>query len=72
MAAASDSPPASCVLGRARVDRVAVVDLDAGGSVVDRIELAEAELPEFVRAREAESPETEPRGPGTRDSYSFP
>lgn len=68
MAAASDSPPASCVLGRAGADRVAVVDLDAGGSVVDRTELAEAELPEFVRAREAESPETEPRGPGTRDS----
>src|SRR5699024_7152136 len=72
MAAASDSPPASCVLGRAGADRVAVVDLDAGGSVVERTDLAEAELPEFVRAREAESPETEPRGSGTRESGRTP
>src|SRR5699024_435788 len=67
MAAASDSPPASCVLGRAGADRVAVVDLDAGGSVVERTELAEAQLPEFVRAREAES-----RGSGTRESGRTP
>src|SRR5699024_8964831 len=68
MAAASDSPPASCVLGRAGADRVAVVDLDAGGSVVERTELAEAQLPEFVRARETESREAESRGSGTRES----
>src|SRR5699024_6406393 len=52
----------------ARADLWAVVELDAGGTEVDSTELAEAELPEFVRAREAESTETEPRGPGTRDS----
>ena len=67
MAAASDSPPASCVLGRAGADRVAVVDLDAGGSVVERTELAEAQLPEFVRARETES-----RGSGTREPGRTP
>src|SRR5699024_1937230 len=67
MAAASDSPPASCVLGRAGADRVAVVDLDAGGSVVERTELPEAQLPEFVRAREAES-----RGSGARGAGRTP
>src|SRR5699024_10285995 len=68
MGAASGSPPASRVLGRAGDDRVAVVDLDAGGSVVGRTELAEAQLPEFVRAREAESRESGARESGARES----
>src|SRR5699024_5654979 len=72
MAAASDSPPASRVLGRAGDDRVAVVDLDAGGSVVGRTELAEAQLPEFVRAREAESRESGARESGARESSREP
>src|SRR5699024_12417380 len=55
-------------LGRAAPARVPVAALDAGGPVVDRTERAEAERPEFARAGDAESPETEPRGPGTRDS----
>ena len=71
MPAASVPAPASCVLGRAGDDRVAVVDLDDGGSVVARTEIAEAQLPEFVRAREfesreIESRETESRGSGAR------
>src|SRR5699024_5574745 len=66
MAAASDSPPASCVLGRARADGGAVVGRAAGGAGVDPPELAGAERPEFVRAREAEPPGIGPRGPGTR------
>lgn len=53
MSTAPDPSPAACVLGRIEGTRVAVVDLDRAGSVLHRIDLAEAALPEFVRARES-------------------
>lgn len=48
----STSTPAWCVLGRAERGRVVAVDLDRDGAEINRVELAEADLPEFVRSRE--------------------
>ncbi|WP_432790241.1 bifunctional 3'-5' exonuclease/DNA polymerase [Brevibacterium sp. K11IcPPYGO002] len=52
-----DRLPAACVLGTLPGDgfegpRIGVVDLDARGAEIGRIDLAEAALPKFVRDRE--------------------
>lgn len=57
MTVASDQLPAACVLGTVpgtglEGARIGIVDLDATGAQIGRIELAEAALPEFVRDRE--------------------
>ncbi|MEY9257808.1 DNA polymerase-1 [Brevibacterium epidermidis] len=57
MTSAPAQRPAACVLGAVpgtgfEGQRIGIVDLDSAGQKIGRIDLAEADLPEFVRDRE--------------------
>ncbi|MCU4296787.1 bifunctional 3'-5' exonuclease/DNA polymerase [Brevibacterium permense] len=57
MTSAPAQRPAACVLGtvpgtKFEGQRIGIVDLDSAGQEIGRIDLAEADLPEFVRDRE--------------------
>ena len=57
MTSAPAQRPAACVLGAVpgtgfEGQRIGIVDLDSAGEEIGRIDLAEADLPEFVRDRE--------------------
>lgn len=57
MTSASAQRPAACVLGTVpgtgfEGQRIGIVELDSAGQEIDRIDLAEADLPDFVRDRE--------------------
>lgn len=57
MTSAPTQRPAACVLGTVpgtgfEGQRIGIVELDSAGQEIDRIDLAEADLPDFVRDRE--------------------
>lgn len=73
MTSAPAQRPAACVLGTVpgvgfEGQRIGIVDLDGAGQQIGRIDLAEADLPEFVRDREdgARGDSSEPGGPRPR------
>lgn len=72
-----DRLPAACVLGTLPGDgfegpRIGLVDLDATGAEIGRIDLAEAALPEFVRDREDAAGEGQNGAGGTADRAPAP